>query len=105
MNPNVLGMCITDNNVSVGQDSLVENVFGAGGILISQRGTNGRKEEYPKLNADKFELVEKICMNYLLTKSKDDFVINTSVQSSNNFLRGIIDCSGYYVPPNLQQYL
>lgn len=105
MNPNVLGMCITDNNVSVGQDSLVENVFGAGGVLISQRGTNGYKEKYPKLNADKFSLVENLCLNYLATKNKDEFLINTSVQSSNVFLRENIDRSGYYVPPNLQQYL
>ena len=38
-------------------------------------------------------------------KNRDDFLINTSVQSSNTFLRGMIDRSGYYVPPNLQQYL
>ena len=60
MNPHVLGMCVTDNNVSVGQDSLVENVFGAGGLLISQRGKNGSKEKYPKLNASRFELVETV---------------------------------------------
>jgi hypothetical protein len=105
MNPHVLGMCITDNNVSVGQDSLVENVYGAGGILISQRGTNGRKEEYPQLNADKFNLVETICLNYLATKTKDDFLIKTSSQSSNVFLRENIDRNGYYIPSNLQQYL
>lgn len=105
MNPNVLGMCITDNNVSVGQDSLVENVFGAGGVLISQRGTNGSKEKYPKLNADKFALVETICLNYLATKNKDDFLIKKSTKNSNVFLRENIDRSGYYVPPNLQQYL
>jgi len=105
MNPNVLGMCITDNNVSVGQTSLVENVFGAGGLLVCQRGTNGVYEKYPKLNADKFELVEKICLNYLANKSKEDFLIKISTASSNVYLRAQIDSNGVYVPPELTQYL
>jgi hypothetical protein len=105
MNPNVLGMCITDNQVSVGQDSLVENVFGAGGVLISQRGTNGSKERYPKLNSEKFKLVEDLCLNYLDSKTKEDFLIKTSTSSSNVFLREQIDRNGVYIPPDLKKYL
>lgn len=105
MNPNVLGLCVTDNNVSVGQTSLVENVFGAGGVLISQRGQNNSREAYPKLNHDKFELVERLCIGYLSTKQPSDFLNIASNASSNLYLRENIDRTGMYVPAELKQYV
>lgn len=105
MNPEVLSMCITDNNVSVGQDSLVDDVFGSGGLLISQRGTNGKKISYPELDAEKFQLVEKLCTNYLLTKTPDQFTNITTKQKSSVYLRENIDSKGYYIPQEYEQYI
>jgi hypothetical protein len=105
MNPEVLSMCITDNNVSVGQDSQVDDVFGSGGILISQRGKNGKKDSYPELDASKFEMVEKLCVNYLKEKTPDQYLDIGIKEKSGVFLRESIDTKGYYIPETLKQYL
>jgi hypothetical protein len=105
MNPNVLGMCITDNNVSVGQTSLVDDVFSAGGVLISQRGQNGKKVAYPALDASKFALVEQLCVNYLTTKTASDFLNIVTKKKTTMYLREAIDKKGHYVPAELEQYL
>lgn len=105
MNPHVLGMCITDNNVSVGQTSLVDDVYSAGGILISQRGNNGRREAYPKLDSHKFAMVEQLCVNYLKTKTPQDFLNIATKKKTTVYLREAIDSKGHYIPTEFEQYL
>jgi hypothetical protein len=106
MNNNVLAFSLTDNNVSVGKNVVVDHSFGSGGILICQRGINGKKSKiYPNLNVDKFELVERMCIKYLSTKTPQDFLNITPSQTSGIFLRDHIDSKGYYVPPELEKFL
>jgi hypothetical protein len=105
MNPTVLAFAVTDNQVSVGQDHAVENVFGAGGVLISQRGKNGNKTSYPKLDPSKFELVEKICVNYLKNHSLVNFTNVTLGKTQGVSLRKVIDTKGYFVPKELEKFL
>ena len=105
MNPKVLALAVTDNQVSVGQDHAVENVFGAGGVLISQRGANGTKSAYPKLDPSKFELVEKMCVNYLKNHSSDNFTNVVLGKTQGVSLRKDIDTKGYYVPKELEKFL
>lgn len=105
MNPKVLAFVMTDNNVSVGRDSLVENVFGAGGVLISQRGKNNSREDYPPLHADRFQTVERLCLNYLRDQSITDFLNIQNAQPRGQSLRESIDQDGRFVPEPLRQYL
>lgn len=106
MNNNVLAFSLTDNNVSVGKNVVVDHSFGSGGILICQRGINGKKSKvYPSLNVDKFELVERMCVNYLSTKTPKDFLDVAPSQTSGILLREHIDNKGYYVPPELEKFL
>jgi hypothetical protein len=106
MNKNVLAFSLTDNNVSVGKNVVVDHSFGSGGTLICQRGINGKKSKtYPALNVDKFELVERFCINYLSTKTPQDFLNISPSQTSGVLLRDHIDSKGHYVPPELTQYL
>jgi hypothetical protein len=103
MNPAVLGFCITDDNISVGKDNNVDDVFGAGGILIRQRVSTDN--EYPKLDYTKFGLVEIFSINYLKSKQFEDFVITQSTPSSKGKLRAHIDQKGYYIPENLEGFI
>lgn len=107
MNPAVLALAITDNNVSVGRKVDVINSFGAGGVLIQQRGlgNNGDKTlAYPELDADKFALVERLCVNYLKSLDLDCFTDVRPGENSGVSLRGEIDSKGYYLPMALEKF-
>lgn len=105
MNPKVLALAVTDNQVSVGQDHSVDNVFGAGGILVSQRGKNNDKSNYPKLDPSKFEMVEKLCINYLKNHKAESFTKVQAEKTNGVSLRESIDTKGYYVPKELEKFL
>jgi hypothetical protein len=106
MNNKVLAFSLTDNNVSVGKSVVVDHSFGSGGVLICQRGINGKKSKvHPTLNVDKFELVERFCINYLSTLTPQDFLNVIPSQTSGIMLRDHIDTKGYYIPPELEEFI
>jgi len=105
MNPDVLALCITDNQVNVGGKVEVDHSFGSGGIIVTQRGKNKKKEVYPKLNSDIFEMVERLSINYLKEKTATDFTDIPHSNTSGIFLREHIDAKGYYVPPELEKFI
>ena len=105
MNPHVLAFAITDNQASTGKKVLTDTVFGAGGILIVQRGQNHVQEVHPKLNPAMFKLVETISVNYLKTKTFANFINVKPKDHSGVFLRECIDTDGYYIPDTLKQFM
>jgi hypothetical protein len=105
MNPNVLAFALTDNHITVGSKVEVDHSFGAGGVLICQRGSNRKSDLYPALNPDKFELVERMCINYLSTLSANDFLNILPSQTSGVLLREHIDVKGHYIPPELEKFI
>jgi hypothetical protein len=105
MNSSVMGFALTDNNISVGREQPVENVFGSGGILISQRGQNGRRTPYPALRADVLKTVETLCVNYLKTMHIDNFTNVNTIMSTGVLLRDSIDRDGYYIPDEYRTLL
>jgi hypothetical protein len=105
MNSYVLGFAVTDNQVSVGKDQPVSNVFGAGGVLISQRGINNTRSDYPELDPNKFKLVEDLCINYLENMKPENFSeVKLKINKSQK-LRECIDNQGYFIPEELEKYL
>jgi hypothetical protein len=105
MNSNVLAFALTDNHITVGSKVEVDHSFGSGGVLICQRGNNRKSDPYPLLNPDKFELVERMCINYLSTFSTKDFLDILPSQTSGILLRDHIDTKGYYIPPELEEFV
>lgn len=105
MNPKVLALAITDDHVSVGKSQTVDNVFGSGGVLISQRGSNGRRTPYPRLHASRLQMVETLCVRYLKTMTATDFTAVRNVSSRGECLRASIDQNGYFVPGDLRRFL
>lgn len=105
MNNDVLALCVTDNHVAVGKNVEVDHSFGSGGVLIVQRGQNKKKETYPKLNVDKFEMVERLSINYLKTKTAKNFTDVAHSNTSGVLLRDHIDSKGYYVSPELEKFI
>lgn len=108
LNPRVLAFCITDNNVSVARDALVDHVFGHGGVLVQQRGVGANNDhdlDYPELAPENFQLVEKICRGHLSKYSYNDFAHVKGAATSDQTLRSSIDAHGYFVPKELEAYI
>lgn len=107
MNSNILAFAITDNNISVGMNAEIDQVWSSGGILIQQRGIglNQKRVPYPCLSYKNFELVEKISKNYLSTKSPADFLNIVPNNTSGIKLRKHIDVDGYYIPESLVKFI
>lgn len=105
MNPHVLAFAITDNQASTGKKVLTDTVFGAGGILIIQRGRNHVQETHPMLNPAMFKLVENISVNYLKTKTIKNFTDVKPKDHSGIFLRECLDNEGYFIPDALKQFV
>lgn len=104
MNSNLLCFAITDNKCSIGKDVQVESAWASGGVIIVQRGKNGVKEDYPKLNVENFYKVEELCIRYLKSKSLKDFINVSPKKTSGIYLRSKLN-EGSYIPNELQDYL
>lgn len=105
-NPRVLAFTVTDNQISVGRDVEVSHAYGSGGILIMHRGQGIKsREDYPKLHAHKFEMVENGCYKYLATLQANDFIDRVTITQTNGVkLMDELSKGGYYVPSTLMNY-
>lgn len=79
--PNACHVFITDNNVTVGKDSLE---FPHTNITISERGNEGVKNEYyPELRADRFKFFEEYLIKKLSEMKPSDFINFKEEETSN----------------------
>jgi hypothetical protein len=92
--PNSKHVFITDNNISVGKDKgteIADNI----NIVISERGTNKKKEVYPALKAERFQEIKDGIISKLTKMSSKDFTDYTVISStSTSTLRASVEQTG-----------
>ena len=92
--PNAFHVFITDNDISVGKDK-VSDIYNDIDLIVSERGTNRNREDYPKLVAKRFEEVKNGMIDRLSKMSIDDFTKYHVISSTKtSIFREDIDKSG-----------
>ena len=97
MNPDILTIAITDNNISVSKTAQIDHVFRNGDMLIVQRGNNRKKQIHPLLDYIKMELVETSIVKYLSSKKPENFLKISAGATSGVYLLDSIQSNGHYL--------
>jgi hypothetical protein len=98
LNPQIIRMCTTDNNVTIGKD-----IDGADlpsfDIIASLRKENGNNNTYKELNSDVFKTLEKTLVDEVTKRGFESYVCEkyNVKEKQNKKIRESIDKTGLYI--------
>lgn len=97
-NPNIIRMCTTDNNVTIGKN-VDSSELPSYNILASLRKNNGHNDSYQELNPEIFLNLENILTEKIIKRGFECFECDKykKKQKQNKTIRESIDNTGLYV--------
>lgn len=98
LNPNIIRMCTTDNNVTIGRN-VDSSELPAFNIVAPLRKNNGHNDSYQKLNPEIFFYLENILTEEVIKRGAECFECDKYKikQKQNKTIRESIDNTGIYV--------
>lgn len=98
LNPNIIRMCTTDNNVSIGKN-VDSSELSSYNIVASLRKNNGYNDSYQELNPEIFLNLENTLTEEIIKRGVESFECDKYKikQKQNKTVRESIDSTGLYV--------
>ena len=98
LNPNIIRMCTTDNNVTIGKN-VDSSELSSYNIVASLRQKNGNNNSYQELNSEIFSKLENILTEEINKRGGECFECDKYKikQKQNKMIRESIDNTGLYV--------
>lgn len=92
--PNAYHVFVTDNQITVGKNK-VSDIFNDIDLIVSERGSNGKKEKYPPLVAKRFQEVKDGFIERLSKTTQKEFSkYNVIPSKKTTIFREEVDLNG-----------